>query len=100
MAKKSFTITGTIEDHSEDGSTNILNHPNHRLNSKELPKSVRLPLDTHSAISTLASIENKKIYEVVTDLVEDYVQNSSPQVKKLIKMQIEAIKQGKDKQNG
>ena len=28
-------------------SQNILEHPKNRLASKDLPKSIRLPLDTH-----------------------------------------------------
>lgn len=70
----------------------ILEHPNRRLTTKDLPKSIRLTLDTHSAISTIASIENKKMYEVVTDIVENYVQNLPPQSKKIVRNSIEAIK--------
>lgn len=73
----------------------ILEHSEKRLSSKELPKSIRLPLDTHSAISTLASIQNKKIYEVVTDIVEDYVKDLPPQSKKLVRNNVEAIKNSK-----
>ena len=58
-----------------------------------MPKSIRLPLDTHSAISTIANIENKKMHEVVTDIVEEYIQNLPPQNKKLIRNNVEAIKQ-------
>lgn len=73
----------------------ILEHPDRRLSSKDLPKSIRLPLDTHSAISTLASIQNKKIYEVVTDIVENYVKQLPPQSKKLVRNNVEAIKNSK-----
>ncbi|MFT9457474.1 MAG: hypothetical protein ABF575_09340 [Liquorilactobacillus hordei] len=73
----------------------ILEHPGKRLSSKDLPKSIRLPLDTHSAISTLASIQNKKIYEVVTDIVENYVKDLPPQSKKLVRNNVEAIKNSK-----
>ncbi|MFT9412516.1 hypothetical protein [Liquorilactobacillus hordei] len=62
----------------------ILEHPGKRLSSKDLPKSIRLPFDTHSAISTLASIQNKKIYEVVIDIVENYVKYLPPQSKKFL----------------
>ena len=58
-----------------------------------MPKSIRLTLDTHSAISTIANIENKKMHEVVTDIVEEYIQNLPPQNKKLIRNNVEAIKQ-------
>lgn len=72
---------------------NVLQHSKKRLASKDLPKSIRLPLDTHSAISTIANIENKKMHEVVTDIVEEYIQNLPPQNKKLIRNNVEAIKQ-------
>ncbi|MCO6524765.1 MAG: hypothetical protein J6584_07120 [Lactobacillus sp.] len=71
---------------------NILEHSKRRLASKDLPKSIRLPLDTHSAISTIANIENKKMHEVVTDIVEEYIQHLPPQNKKLIRNNVEAIK--------
>lgn len=74
---------------------NILEHPKKRLASKDLPKSIRLPLDTHSAISTISNIENKKMYEVVTDIVEEYIQHLPPQNKKLIRNNVEAIKNWK-----
>lgn len=72
-----------------------LEHPKKRLASKELPKSIRLPLDTHSAISTISNIENKKMNGVVTDIVEEYIQHLPPQNKKLIRNNIEAIKNWK-----
>ncbi|MBA1394010.1 hypothetical protein EQ500_09070, partial [Lactobacillus sp. XV13L] len=75
---------------------NVLEHSKKRLSAKELPKSIRLPLDTHSAISTIANIENKKMHEVVTDIVEDYIQNLPPQNKKLIRNNVEAIKISSD----
>ena len=58
-----------------------------------MPKSIRLTLDTHSAISTIANIENKKMHEVITDIVEEYIQNLPPQNKKLIRNNVETIKQ-------
>ena len=36
-----------------------------KLTTKELPKSFRVSLETHTAISTLATIEDMKIYEVI-----------------------------------
>lgn len=74
---------------------NVLEHPTKHLTSKDLPKSIRLTLDTHSAISTLASIENKKMYEVVTDIVEEYIQNLSPQSKKIVRSSVKAINETK-----
>lgn len=38
----------------------LLKLPNKRLTSKELPKSIRLPLNTHTAISTIATLQSKK----------------------------------------
>lgn len=62
-----------------------------KLRTKDLPKSVRLPINTHTAISTIAMLKNKKIYEVINDLVEDYVSNLPAQEKKIIKNSIEAV---------
>lgn len=62
-----------------------------KLRTKDLPKSVRLPLNTHTAISTIAMLKNKKIYEVINDLVEEYVSGLASQEKKIIKNSIEAV---------
>lgn len=75
---------------------NVLEHSKKHLGSKDLPKSIRLPLDTHSAITTIANIENKTMHEVVTDIVEAYIQNLPPQNKKLIRNNVEAIKQSQN----
>lgn len=91
----SFDPKNSVSEIRTMPDDNILDHPERRLASKDLPKSVRLPLDTHSAISTLASIQNKKIYEVVTDIVEEYIKNLPPQSKKLVKNNVEAIKKAK-----
>lgn len=92
---KNFTINGKICIDENNDSQNILEHPKKRLASKDLPKSIRLPLDTHSAISTISNIENKKMYEVVTDIVEEYIQHLPSQNKKLIRNNVEAIKNWK-----
>ena len=62
----------------------ILEHPGKRLSSKDLTKSIRLSFDTPSAISTLASVQNKKIYEFVIDIVATYVKYLPPQSKKFL----------------
>lgn len=38
-----------------------------------MPKSFRVSLETHTAISTLATIEDMKIYEVINMLIEEKV---------------------------
>ncbi|MDV7720255.1 hypothetical protein GA840_10510 [Pediococcus ethanolidurans] len=91
----SFNPENSAEEKRTMPNDTILEHPKKRLSSKDLPKSIRLPLDTHSAISTLASIQNKKIYEVVTDIVENYVKDLPPQSKKLVRNNVEAIKNTK-----
>lgn len=90
---KNISINGKVIIDDNDSYQNVLQHSKKRLASKDLPKSIRLPLDTHSAISTIANIENKKMHEVVTDIVEEYIQNLPPQNKKLIRNNVEAIKQ-------
>ncbi|GAW64917.1 hypothetical protein Lacidipiscis_02124 [Ligilactobacillus acidipiscis] len=89
---ENFNPEKSAEEKRVMPNNTILEHPNRRLTTKDLPKSIRLTLDTHSAISTIASIENKKMYEVVTDIVENYVQNLPPQSKKIVRNSIEAIK--------
>lgn len=91
----SFNPENSSDEKRTMPNDNILEHPKKRLSSKDLPKSIRLPLDTHSAISTLASIQNKKIYEVVTDIIEEYVKELPPQSKKLVRNNVEAIKNSK-----
>ena len=94
---ESFDPEKSVEETRTMVNENVLEHPTKRLTSKDLPKSIRLTLDTHSAISTLASIENKKMYEVVTDIVEEYIQNLSPQSKKIVRSSVKAINETKTK---
>ena len=88
---QNFTIHGKISIDNNNDYKNVLEHSKKHLGSKDLPKSIRLPLDTHSAITTIANIENKTMHEVVTDIVEAYIQNLPPQNKKLIRNNVEAI---------
>ena len=92
--KRPITISpeNSVEEKRSMPNKKILTHPNRRLTSKDLPKSIRLPLDTHSAISTIASIQNKKMYEVVNDVMEQYIQELPSQSKKLVRNNVEAIK--------
>ena len=93
---QNFTIHGKISIDNNNDYKNVLEHSKKYLGSKDLPKSIRLPLDTHSAITTIANIENKTMHEEVTDIVEAYIQNLPPQNKKLIRNNVEAIKQSKN----
>lgn len=92
---KNFTINGKISIDENHDHQKVLHHSQRRLTSKDLPKSIRLPLDTYSAISTISNIGNKKMHEVVTDIVEEYIQHLPPQNKKLIRNNVEAIKNWK-----
>ncbi|MCK8618000.1 hypothetical protein LNP00_06505 [Fructobacillus sp. M158] len=69
----------------------LLKIPESRLTSKELPKSIRLPLNTHTAISTIATLQSKKIYEVINDIVEEYISDLPIAEKKIIKSSIETV---------
>lgn len=69
----------------------LLKLPESRLTSTDLPKSIRLPLNTHTAISTIATLQSKKIYEVINDIVEDYISNLPAAEKKIIKSSIETV---------
>lgn len=51
----------------------LFEKPKKKLTTKELPKSFRVSLETHTAISTLATIEDMKIYEVINMLIEEKV---------------------------
>lgn len=55
-----------------------------------LPKSIRISERTHAVISTISTIEDKKIYEVIDDVVEIYVQEMTSSSRKLIKDSLKA----------
>ncbi|MBC9119448.1 hypothetical protein [Fructobacillus fructosus] len=69
----------------------LLKLPETRLTSKDLPKSIRLPLNTHTAVTTIATLQSKKIYEVINDIVEDYISELPIAEKKIIKSSIETV---------
>ncbi|HFC9345480.1 MULTISPECIES: hypothetical protein [Enterococcus] len=72
-------------------SGKILEQSKKRLTTKDLPKSIRMPLDTHTAISTIATIEDKKIYETLNKIVEFYINNMNPANKKIVKNSVKAV---------
>ena len=63
------------------------------LAAKDTPKSVQAQLDTHMAIKQIATIENKRNYEVLNEIVESYVQNMPNQSKKLVIDSVRAVQQ-------
>ncbi|WP_420481158.1 hypothetical protein [Bacillus mycoides] len=66
MEKEKQDLTFPEED-------KLFEKPKRKLTTKELPKSFRVSLETHTAISTLATIEDMKIYEVINMLIEEKV---------------------------
>ncbi len=54
-----------------------------------LPKSIRIGLNTHTAISTIATLEDKKIYEIIDEMVDYYINSLPPANKKLVKASVE-----------
>lgn len=62
----------------------ILVKPTRRLTMKETSKSVLLKKDTHMAIKQIASIEDKRMYEVIDEIVEGYVKEMPASSKKVI----------------
>ncbi|MDO6631638.1 hypothetical protein [Bacillus thuringiensis] len=59
--------------------------PKKKPTTKDLPKSVRLSLETHTAIATLSTIEDMNIYEVINMLVEEKVESLPLAKQKIIK---------------
>lgn len=72
-------------------SEKILNNTERRLTTKDLPKSLRVPLDTHTAITTIATIEDKKIYEIINQVVEHYINDMNPANKKIVRNSVKAV---------
>ncbi|MBO1123736.1 MAG: hypothetical protein Q6A81_16240 [Enterococcus casseliflavus] len=72
-------------------SGSILKQPQRRLTTKDLPKSIRIAIDTHTAISTIATIEDKKIYEVLNNIVEYYIENMNPANKKIVRNSVKTV---------
>lgn len=62
----------------------ILIQPSRKLLRSDLPKTITIKKDTHMAIKQIASVEDKKIYDVVDEIVETYIKNMSDSSKKVI----------------
>ncbi|MBE5108539.1 hypothetical protein IGI01_25825 [Bacillus thuringiensis] len=73
----------------EDGK--LFEKPKRKLTTKELPKSFRVSLETHTAISTLATIEDMKIYEVINMLIEEKVAALPTAKQKLVKNAVKQV---------
>ncbi|MBH0357714.1 hypothetical protein U9R71_26210 [Bacillus toyonensis] len=69
----------------------LFEQPKRKLTTKELPKSVRLSVETHTAISTLATIEDMKIYEVINMLIEEKVAALPTAKQKLVKNAVKQV---------
>lgn len=88
--KTEASITVTPENQEEQKRSfpeggKLFEKPKRKLTTKDLPKSIRLSVETHTAISTLATIEDMKIYEVINMLVEEKVDSLPLSKQKLIK---------------
>ncbi|MBE7106162.1 hypothetical protein FT637_25085 [Bacillus cereus] len=81
----------------EDGK--LFEKPKRKLTTKELPKSFRVSLETHTAISTLATIEDMKIYEVINMLIEEKVASLPTPKQKLVKSAVRQVLETKKKAN-
>lgn len=84
VPEHSESLNNTVEE-------NILSNTKKRLTTKDLPKSIRIPLDTHTAITTIATIEDKKIYEVINNIVQSYIDEMNPANKKIVKNSVKAV---------
>ncbi|PER38364.1 hypothetical protein COL26_32660 [Bacillus thuringiensis] len=73
------------QDRSFPEKGKLFEKPKRKLTTKDLPKSIRLSIETHTAISTLATIEDMKIYEVINMLVEEKVESLPLSKQKLVK---------------
>ncbi|PFJ09066.1 hypothetical protein COD67_15205 [Bacillus cereus] len=69
----------------------IFEKPKRKLTTKELPKSFRVSLETHTAISTLATIEDMKIYEVINMLIEEKVAALPEPKQKLVRNAVKQV---------
>ena len=69
----------------------LFEKPKRKLTTKELPKSFRVSLETHTAISTLATIEDMKIYEVINMLIEEKVASLPAPKQKLVKNAVKQV---------
>lgn len=93
IPENSESLNNTVD------SGSVLKKPTKRLTTKDLPKSIRIPLDTHTAISTIATIEDKKIYEILNQIVEFYIENMNPANRKIVKNSVKAVQNLNNKKN-
>lgn len=80
-----------VEEDSRTTENKVLDNSKKKLISKNLPKSIRLPLETHAAINTISTIEDIKIYETVNKITEFYIQSLRPAQRKIIKSSVRAV---------
>ena len=71
---------------------NLLFHKETKKLKKPTTKTVKLTLDTHTAVTTIATIQNQTITDTLTDIVEAYIRTLPPQTRKLIRYNIESAK--------
>ncbi|PHB88195.1 hypothetical protein COE98_21075 [Bacillus wiedmannii] len=94
--KTEGSITVTPENQEEQKRSfpeddKLFEKPKRKLTTKELPKSFRVSLETHTAISTLATIEDMKIYEVINMLIEEKVASLPTPKQKLVKNAVRQV---------
>ncbi|PEQ03461.1 hypothetical protein [Bacillus toyonensis] len=97
----SVTITPENKEKQERSfpeDNKLFEKPKRKLTTQELPKSFRVSLETHTAISTLATIEDMKIYEVINMLIEEKVSLLPAPKQKLVKNAVKQVLELKKRQ--
>ncbi|MGE1059733.1 hypothetical protein [Bacillus sp. GMa5/1] len=79
------------ENRNSSEEDKLFEKPKRKLTTKELPKSFRVSLETHTAISTLATIEDMKIYEVINMLIEEKVASLPAPKQTLVKNAVKQV---------
>lgn len=79
------------ENRNSPEEDKLFEKPKRKLTTKELPKSFRVSLETHTAISTLATIEDMKIYEVINMLIEEKVASLPAPKQTLVKNAVKQV---------
>lgn len=79
------------QDRTFPEEAKLFEKPRRKLTTKELPKSFRVSLETHTAISTLATIEDMKIYEVINMLIEEKVASLPAPKQQLVKNAVKQV---------
>mgnify|MGYP001032768807 CR=1 FL=1 len=65
--------------------------PKKKLTTKDLPKSIRISIEAHTAIATIATIEDLKIYEVINMLLENHIADLPSTKQKLVKNSVKQV---------